>query len=449
VSYTVTRYAEIDQLLQAMRGYNCASLVGLSNTGKSTLLRTLLNDEVTARYIEFTGRRVAFVYIDCNGMLELSGQGLYELVLRSVQETIRNMDDDLARVVTDHYRQVVEPDTQFLVPLNFNNAMQAIIESGHRDLVLLLDEFDDVFDTLDGRVFLNLRALKDKYPSNLIYVTATLRRLGSKRSDEQTAEFIELSAAHTITLRPLTRPEADQMAQGLARDDGIQEKLSQNDLDFLWQEAGGHPRLLRAALSHLIEHQYRESEPVYFDDLSQMHGELVHEVTIRNECTRLWRQLGPHEREALLAIASDQRESLTPQALQSLREWGLVTGDENPVVFGSLMAEFVRRQAAIPQETQGKVWMDADAGEVWVEGALTSPLTELEFKLMALLYARINKLTDKYQIVETVWGVDYIDEVDDSRIEKLISRLRAKIEPDSGDPRYIVTVRGRGYKLMA
>lgn len=446
--YAVTRYAEIDQLLQAMRGYNCASLVGLSNTGKSTLLRTLLNDEVTARYIEFTGRRVAFIYIDCNGMLELSGQGLYELVLRNVRETIQNMDDDLARVVSDHYRQVVEPDTQFLVPLNFNNAMQAIIESGHRDLVLLLDEFDDVFDTLDGRVFLNLRALKDKYPSNLIYVTATLRRLGSRRSDEQTAEFIELSAAHTIILRPLSRPEADQLAQGLARDDGIQNGLNQNDLDFLWREAGGHPRLLRAAFSHLVEHQYHESEPVYFNDLSQMHDELVSEVTIRNECTRIWRQLGPQERDTLLSIALEQRESLIPQSLQHLREWGLVTGEDKPVIFGSLMADFVRRQAAIPREIRGNVWVDEDAGEVWVEGALTSPLTELEFKLMALLYERINKLTDKYQIVETVWGVDYINEVDDSRIEKLISRLRAKIEPDPSDPRYIVTVRGRGYKLM-
>jgi two-component system response regulator RegX3 len=38
--------------------------------------------------------------------------------------------------------------------------------------------------------------------------------------------------------------------------------------------------------------------------------------------------------------------------------------------------------------------------------------------------------------------------VDDTRIEKLVSRLRAKIEPDPSTPRYIVTVRGRGYKLV-
>jgi DNA-binding response OmpR family regulator len=59
----------------------------------------------------------------------------------------------------------------------------------------------------------------------------------------------------------------------------------------------------------------------------------------------------------------------------------------------------------------------------------------------------MDKICDKYQIVEAVWGEEYIDEVDDARIEKLVSRLRKKIEPDPNEPRYLLTVRGRGYKL--
>ena len=51
-------------------------------------------------------------------------------------------------------------------------------------------------------------------------------------------------------------------------------------------------------------------------------------------------------------------------------------------------------------------------------------------------------------MVEAVWGEDYIDEVDDARIEKLVSRLRQKLEPDAANPHYLITVRGRGYKLV-
>ena len=75
-------------------------------------------------------------------------------------------------------------------------------------------------------------------------------------------------------------------------------------------------------------------------------------------------------------------------------------------------------------------------------------LTNLEYRLLLLLYGRLGKICTKYEVVEAVWGEDYIDEVDDARIEKLVSRLRQKIEPDPANPRYLQTVRGRGYKLL-
>ncbi len=61
----------------------------------------------------------------------------------------------------------------------------------------------------------------------------------------------------------------------------------------------------------------------------------------------------------------------------------------------------------------------------------------------------MDKICDKYQVVEAVWGEEYIEEVDDARIEKLVSRLRQKIELEPSNPRYLVTVRGRGYKLVS
>ena len=74
-------------------------------------------------------------------------------------------------------------------------------------------------------------------------------------------------------------------------------------------------------------------------------------------------------------------------------------------------------------------------------------LTDLEYRLLQLLHERRDKLTDKYQIVTAVWGEGYLDEVDDARVEKLVSRLRSKIEQDPANPRYLITQRGRGYKL--
>jgi DNA-binding response OmpR family regulator len=85
---------------------------------------------------------------------------------------------------------------------------------------------------------------------------------------------------------------------------------------------------------------------------------------------------------------------------------------------------------------------------VLVRGKPIESLTALEYKLMLLLFQNRDRLIDKYQIVTSVWGESYIDEVDDARIEKLISRLRQKIEPDPTNPHFLTTVRGRGYKLV-
>mgnify|MGYP003422969642 CR=1 FL=1 len=80
---------------------------------------------------------------------------------------------------------------------------------------------------------------------------------------------------------------------------------------------------------------------------------------------------------------------------------------------------------------------------------LAEALTELEYKLLLLLYGKLNKIVDKYVIVTNVWGESYLDSVDDARIEKLVSRLRGKLEPNTPEPRYLITLRGRGYKLIS
>jgi two-component system response regulator RegX3 len=76
-------------------------------------------------------------------------------------------------------------------------------------------------------------------------------------------------------------------------------------------------------------------------------------------------------------------------------------------------------------------------------------LTDHEYRLLLLLYGRINKIVTRDDVAEAVWGADYMENIDDARCDKLLSRLRSKIEPDPANPRYLQTVRGRGYKLVS
>ena len=93
--------------------------------------------------------------------------------------------------------------------------------------------------------------------------------------------------------------------------------------------------------------------------------------------------------------------------------------------------------------------VDTESGDVLVNGDPVEPLSNLEYKLILLLFENVDRIVDKYQIVTGVWGEHYLDEVDDARVEKLISRLRQKIEPDASEPQFVTTVRGRGYRLAS
>ncbi len=70
-------------------------------------------------------------------------------------------------------------------------------------------------------------------------------------------------------------------------------------------------------------------------------------------------------------------------------------------------------------------------------------LTPIEFRLLALLLQNTGRILMHQQILEKVWGWEYVDDLDYVRI--YISHLRRKIEPDPALPKYIITEPGVGY----
>ncbi len=68
-----------------------------------------------------------------------------------------------------------------------------------------------------------------------------------------------------------------------------------------------------------------------------------------------------------------------------------------------------------------------------------------EFDLLLFLAKNQGKILTKQQIYEEVWKEEYV--YDDSNIMAIISRLRKKMEKNSGSPKYIQTVKGIGYRF--
>lgn len=76
-----------------------------------------------------------------------------------------------------------------------------------------------------------------------------------------------------------------------------------------------------------------------------------------------------------------------------------------------------------------------------------APLTKTEFRLLVELATNSGKVLSREVLLERVWDLGYFG--DGRLVDVHIRRLRTKIETDPANPRYVVTVRGLGYKLQA
>jgi DNA-binding response OmpR family regulator len=74
-------------------------------------------------------------------------------------------------------------------------------------------------------------------------------------------------------------------------------------------------------------------------------------------------------------------------------------------------------------------------------------LTPVEYRLLAYLAQNTGRVLTQDQLLEYVWGPDYLGET--HMLQVNINRVRRKIEPDPAHPRYILTKVGIGYLLSA
>ena len=430
----VTPFSSLTEItLTELAAGHCVSITGLSNSGKSNLMRSLADQNAKKFYKAKAGRPGFLIYIDCNRAVAISGQAFYEVVLRSTLERLSDeVPNSLLTNLQGYHQTITEADTTFTASLSFNLALSELGKELGQNLCLLFDEFDEIYTALDNRALLNLRALRDRFRDRLVFATATRRRLPELRGNAIEDEFAELFSRFTYNMPLLSVAESSALLAGLNLPD-----LKKEVKDKAFELAGGHPGML-VAVSQALAHLPKDWE-----------GDLAAYVRLepqpRAECMKLWYQLNGDERAGLSSLVLEPNAGLPQQQMRHLTSLGMLVANQP---FSPIFADFIARKSRGHDVEVRGVFLDTDSGDVWVDGVRIPVLTDLEYRLLELLYERRDKLTDKFQIVMAVWGEEYLGSVDDARVEKLISRLRGKIEPNPTNPIYLITRRGRGYKLL-
>ena len=101
----------------------------------------------------------------------------------------------------------------------------------------------------------------------------------------------------------------------------------------------------------------------------------------------------------------------------------------------------------LPNFAYGDLNLDPSVRTIQIKDQHPKHLTRLEFQLLYTMMVHRGQVLSTETLLEMVWG--YSSQGDRDLVRGLVKRLRAKIEPDPHTPRYILTIPGVGYRLLA
>jgi len=455
-SKRIKRKPDLAYLLRLIGAGESCSIVAVSGVGKSNLLRQLMDPAIREYLVGYSMPEYRTIMLDGNALPLTLEQGVAErakvvgeqVVDGHVWQSIEHAfyDAVLGQVasqhgVSDSIQQQIRrhaaclslyaPHELFesvVVP-----AMQLFFSEPELHLAIIIDHFDEPFKLWPSRLLVSLRALRDRFKYRLCWVVATRKELTVLREHlAEYEEFHELVAPNVLWLKPFEPGDAAIALNELIERRGwdIPEDIKHRLIEI----TGGHFGLLRSSAIVWAEGRVNKKG----NEVSI--GDLLSHPNIKRECQKIWESVTQAELNALAALALRPTTNIDPQLLDRLLLKGLALLDNGRIrLFCQLFRDFTRTLS--PPFT-----VDEATHSVTIEGVLYQ-LTNLEFRLFRFMMGRSAHTCTRDEIIENVYGEKFQGDIDNSRVDALVERLRRKIELDPSDPHLIVTVRGLGYTL--
>lgn len=422
ISVFVGREREIDlifgHVMAAQRGN--VAICGPLGSGKSSLLQHVSHPEVAARF-GAAAPTLTMLNVDVQSVTPFTFEGFWRRVARLIARYPGPAATALAPLAAAPIVDLIAVET----------ALDDMDDRGGV-LVLLLDEFEWAVhaaspeEAAECRHFLAQTAtLARRTPRNLALVVATERPLHEVTREIESwrgSPFATLFT--TVALKPLSDDHARVL---LGRADHAAVRVDDADATLILELSGGHPTVVHAGAFALVHGRRQGLEgPALHDAIRSA----VADLHLDHLAGPLMRTAGHGDPE--------------PAAV-----------DHRPVAATAPSAPSAPSANAAPPEPVAidihqapGLWIDDVNGDVLVDGQRIDHLTALEFSLLQLLWNHPNRLCSKADIIQQLWGAEAAQTIDDARVEKLVSRLRRKIETAPGRPQYVRTVRGRGYRFV-
>jgi hypothetical protein len=388
---------------------------------------------VQQHYLGSQAASTLLIVADSNRLAQISDWGLYELLLTALTEAMGQKDAtySLRGEFNSLRREAIISRDDVLTRRYLELALYTLCHEYGLQVCIILDEFDAAYRSVSAAALANLRALRDAHKYQLCYALVLREHPERLRPPNECEGFYELFSRSILGLKPYTDVDANRVIDQLVHRKNRQLSASARATVLDW--SGGHPGMI-VALFDILAGQNHTNELTW----------AIEQPIIQEECRKLWEGLADDERLALSHITHHIPVDNGLRNLVSLK--GLTRSrDGIDTLFSPLFAQFVLTQGAPVYKS---LWIDEAARVVWMGSQPVKGLTAREFDLLIFLYHHLGHVCTRDQILAYLYPDDKNNDVEDNRVDTLIKRVREKVEPVRNHPRYILTIRGKGYRLV-
>ncbi|HSB01483.1 MAG TPA: hypothetical protein VLE49_12600, partial [Anaerolineales bacterium] len=255
--------------------------------------------------------------------------GFYELLLSSILLDLNNHEN-----VDNLYTEIAKLDSDIIQNRDlvralrfFEMVVNRLCQSYNIKLCFLFDEFDEAYKSFPRETFLQLRAVRDANKHRVSFVLFLRDRPQHLRDPLDNESFYELLSRNSIGLGPYRKPDALYIIQQLEVRRGY--SLSVEQREKLFDASGGHPGLIQAILSALIDTPNSSQK---FDDPGWLEWLSRHPATIE-ECRKIWNGLSEEEQEGLCAFVAGNFSKISVPVGNLLITKGLLRRNEQEAQF--------------------------------------------------------------------------------------------------------------------
>jgi len=341
----------------------CISLVGIGTVGKSHFIKGFTDNVDT--YIQQYGMRsgsVAIISIDPNAILHPTAMGSdenaaawagFELIASTLVNGLSERPE-IATEVVSAYKEITSDHAvdRIMAFRHLQDAIGKILNGlGVQRLVLIFDEFEQIVEKMPVSFFINLRALRDQYRYQLLYMTVSRKEIYNIGQDNsaiadklnQAQSFFELFKEPVYLRAVHVEGDCIELVRSLNGRVRLGHRLEWPDYDLILSIVGGHGGLLRTVL--MIFDRIIFYRP---DGRQQLLHYLMNEPEIQRECEVFLESCTQREITILQAVADIEKPISSGDHVQHTKRWVI----DN---YAEITALFHKRLLNVISETEFQV----------------------------------------------------------------------------------------------